>query len=49
MIVTVEPTLPEARDTLISVIKARGEALDRADRYAALLSGQPSPLTPAPR
>jgi hypothetical protein len=39
MIVTEEPTLPEARDTLI----------DRADRYAALLSGQPSPLTPAPR
>jgi hypothetical protein len=33
MIVTEEPTLPEARDTLISVIKARGEALDRADRY----------------
>ena len=33
-----EPTLPEARDTLISVIKAREEMLDRPDRYAALLS-----------
>jgi hypothetical protein len=33
-----EPTLPEVRDTLISVIKARAETLDRPDRYAALLS-----------
>jgi hypothetical protein len=29
---------PEARGTLISVIKARVEMLDRPDRYAALLS-----------
>jgi hypothetical protein len=32
------PTLEAARDTLISVIKAREAALDRPDRYAALLS-----------
>jgi hypothetical protein len=33
-----EPTLPEERETLITVIKAREEMLDRPDRYAALLS-----------
>jgi hypothetical protein len=33
-----KPTLSVARDTLISVIRAREEMLDRPDRYAALLS-----------
>jgi hypothetical protein len=33
-----KPRLPEGRDTLIGLVKAREETLDPPDRYAALLS-----------